>query len=1070
MSASGSGTPSSRLRHRHAASSSAAAYTSSPSSDEESEAPTPRRPQTGVVEVELNGKRRSSIIEYVQRENDTAPAQLLAAGARSAHDRSGGVDGDDASDDDESTETTADRKQEDPFYRELEKAEAERQRQRERQQEEREEEERQVEDEAETGERERQQVEDRERAREARLALVSSPSPAASSTPSRSSMRGSVSNASTPAQGARRTTWSRLPTRGSVSGNAKSASRKSVTGNADETALVASGALPAVILSRASGRRRFDRQLAMVRRSMEEVEATMQRKLRMEKEKDRQRDRDTERDRDSSSAAEHQPAIPERAEEESPSHSASPSSSSLPPIATARLQEEEKTDGKELAVLLRVETKQEEKEPSPFAAILSNLSFSHTLLPLTAEELAMTSLSASAPPSPSSAPLLLPAASSSPSSPRPLQYESCFPSWLSSRSDFTSFIGQTQLLCLHLASKPADKRSAKDVASLSAFLQSFTFFSRFSSHTLSEMARTLWLERRKQGDRVDSKMSSKEETAAAAGGGAAEGRATTSAAGASEKKDGAGGSVMRFIYSGRVEYETSIARLFKKQRREQQAGDSKRREREKERKDRDRNGKAAGRDRAAPASAAEATRAADKLRAAARQSKRASKSSVSVAFTGTAERTRSATLIVSTPAAASASARPTSVPASIPDPMASARTRANTTPPVIAQPGRSFSLHGQSPSLAANDQILSNALSFDPADIGLLSPSAVRSSPTAASASAASLLSESSSRFDELLLTHSLGPGGTFGQSLLFEHFFSSFSFSQVYALKQQQRLHALLGRGMQQRGWGTVRQLVRSLMEQKSSLHIHSVDCVSEDTVFLCWSHADLEAIAGDGRRHDVNEMVAALRVLPFFASWPFSSIQDTAARADVRIMRRGEMLVREGESCHTVWLVVKGRCDVWKHCSVERAERWPAGSRQWEVTRTQRVRRYKVGEMAEGEVVGVEGVCGVAVRDFDVSVQSESVLCYVIKRVAFASWSGMKKVVRECQSRMLHWRETAMRELELQAEGKEEYSKWKRREKQRLQQLDQKKEEEAARLTAQALLPAPAVSSAAPSVEEKE
>ena len=212
----------------------------------------------------------------------------------------------------------------------------------------------------------------------------------------------------------------------------------------------------------------------------------------------------------------------------------------------------------------------------------------------------------------------------------------------------------------------------------------------------------------------------------------------------------------------------------------------------------------------------------------------------------------------------------------------------------------------------------------------------------------------------------------------------------------------------------------MRSLLEQKSSLHIHSVEVVSDECLFFCWQHSDLEAIAKESRRFDTNEMVGALRVLPFFNNWPFSTIQDTAARAESRTMKRGEWLVHEGEPTNSLFFVVRGEVEAVKHCSLIQAERWPAGAHKWEVTKTQRVKAYPVGRLGEGEVVGVEGVCGVATRDFSVRVVSATCVVYVVKRVAFAGWSGMKKVMRDCQARMVEWREKATQRVQLQAEGK--------------------------------------------------
>ena len=135
---------------------------------------------------------------------------------------------------------------------------------------------------------------------------------------------------------------------------------------------------------------------------------------------------------------------------------------------------------------------------------------------------------------------------------------------------------------------------------------------------------------------------------------------------------------------------------------------------------------------------------------------------------------------------------------------------------------------------------------------------------------------------------------------------------------------------------------------------------------------------------------------------------------------MKRGDWLVHEGEPTNSLFFVVRGQVEAVKHCSLIQAERWPAGAHTWEVTKTQRVKAYPVGRLGEGEVVGVEGVCGVGTRDFSVRVVSATCVVYVVKRVAFAGWSGMKKVMRDCQNRMMEWRERAAQQVQLQAEGK--------------------------------------------------
>ena len=888
----------------------------------------------GTIVVEVNGRRRDSIVEYIRREDDERPASRPGPSAR-ASDASQPAPPDLQWSSDDEADDADPAKRVDAFYTDLEHAAAERRRVRERQQEERDELDRLREDDD-------APPSSTDLIPQPRLSISASSSNAAPSPapPSRAVARSSLtltpSGSRRPSRLASPLPEPRTHSRGSVTGKRSRLStakpgKAVLPGEPTEP-----GGLRPIVLLDGGGRRRMDRQLVQVKRSIEEVEAALHAKMERERERERlQRERHDSREAMSAELAEATATV----------HRASIASSQpLLPIDV----------GEHSALVLRTDSKPE----GPFAALLANLSFSNTLLPLTDDELHQLSLPAppTTPPSPSALALPPPSSLLPPSSPPPLHYRSCFPDWLSSRPDFTSFISQTQLLCLHVAEKAADKRTQKDLAKLSGFLASFPFFARFSAHTLGELSRTCWLERRKRGERVDSQ--------------------------------GEDGSVMRFVYEGRVSYETSIARLFRRKRQEQ--------EREEAQRKRDQpNAKARIGDRARGA-----MRASLIARRAQRGLDKPSASTV-VSPLGGQQRGRSASALTS------AQTVQATTSASVPHTASGVRSRATTAMGASLTASTGGSGHAPATPALASDIILSNALTFNPADHAVHLPSLD------------ALSSPSSSSLDDLLLSHTLTSGGTFGESLLFNHFFSSYSFSQIYRLKQQQRLHALLGKNLQQPRWGVVRLLVRSLMEQKSSLHIHSVDCVSEDVIFLCWKHADLDAIAAEGRRYDAGEMLGALRALPFFAGWPFSAVQDTAARAEVKTYAKGEVVVREGEPTNAVLFIVEGRVEVAKHVSVERAERWPAGSKAWEVTRTQRVRRHVVGWMEESDVIGVEGVCGVGLRDFEVRVVSEEgCTCFVVKRVAFAQWAAMKKVLRECRARMLDWRDRAMREVERQAQ----------------------------------------------------
>ena len=993
-------------------------------------------PLPGTLDVQLNGKQRSSIIEYIQREDEQPTDDGSTVGAPQRDNR----DGQDSDDEDDEREASRAAKVMDPFYRELERAEEERNKKKEDEKDAQEERDRQREELITPQPDKAQDDEKQKRLSSSTTATGTSRRSSAVSTPSSASAVNSHSGASFASTPSRRvsrpndnlpipgsTHNSRTPSRSSLSANGGLGSTKlkprMLAGRSGQTPTSEKEGrvtgLPAVVLIGNGGRRRLDKQLAMVRRSVEEVEAGMRRKMEREKEKDRERL--AREQQQQQQLLQQQSSIQEETEDEAADTVTSTITNNNTaaiddPASTAGEQQSSTRSRSETAVIesgkelvVRSEGVLVKSEGGPFASILHNLSFANTLLPLTAEELAMSSTSLTSPTSPRFPSLsrvmttTAAVSASAPVSPRPLLYQSCFPSWLSSRADFSAFVGQHQLLCLHLAEKERDKRSVKDLAKLSDFFLTFPFFHKFSPHTLTELSRCCFIERRKRGERVDSK---------------------------SEE-----GSVMRFVYEGEVTYETSIARLFKRKRKEREREQRQRTEKEKREAEKQKERERQQKEKEAAAARA---RGGSKGRLA---------GTVSSAALPPTSRGRSATQTLSATLPLPANSSPpdpsppqsqggskpalarmrTSALSALDNSVAS-RSRSNTTPTTAALPvvsasstatltsASSTSSSQRSSIIAPTNAILSHALTFDPNDSTQALPVVTAASPSASVQPAFAF----DSSLDELLVTHKLVTGDTFGHSLLFEHLFASYSFSQIYKLKQQQRLHAILSRNPTQRGWGTARQLVRSLLEQKSSLHIHSVEVLSDDCLFFCWQHSDLEAIAKESRRFDTNEMVGALRVLPFFTSWPFSTIQDTAARAESRTMKRGDWLVHEGEPTNSLFFVVRGEVEAVKHCSLIQAERWPAGAHTWEVTKTQRVKAYPIGRLGEGEVVGVEGVCGVATRDFSVRVVSATCVVYVVKRVAFAGWSGMKKVMRDCQARMMEWRERATQQVQLQAEGK--------------------------------------------------
>ena len=202
----------------------------------------------------------------------------------------------------------------DPFYRELERAEEERNKRKEDEKDAREEKDRQRE-EVITPQASRAIDDERANRRSSmaassattgtsrRSSAVSTPSNASLFSPSHpphpssaSSRRMSRHGDSLPAPSGSSNHNSRAPSRSSLSANGLGSTKqrtRMLAGRGGQTpASEREGrvtGLPAVVLVGNGGRRRLDKQLAMVRRSVEEVEANMKRKMEREKEKDRER-------------------------------------------------------------------------------------------------------------------------------------------------------------------------------------------------------------------------------------------------------------------------------------------------------------------------------------------------------------------------------------------------------------------------------------------------------------------------------------------------------------------------------------------------------------------------------------------------------------------------------------------------------------------------------------------------------------------------------------------------------------------------------------------------------------
>ena len=261
-------------------------------------------PLPGTLDLQLNGKQRSSIIEYIQREDELA-ADDTTVGSK----RDGGDNGQDSDDEDDEGEASGGVRVMDPFYRELERAEEERNKKKEDERDAMEEKEKQREEVATPHTNKQPADEEKDRKRSSLLSSSSTTTPSrrnsAISTPSTASLfspHHSTNTATTPSRRMSRPTDSlpapsggslhnsRAPSRSSLSAGGSTRQKpRMLAGRGGQTAAGEREGrvvgLPAVVLVGNGGRRRMDKQLLMVRRSVEEVEANMRRKMEREKEK-----------------------------------------------------------------------------------------------------------------------------------------------------------------------------------------------------------------------------------------------------------------------------------------------------------------------------------------------------------------------------------------------------------------------------------------------------------------------------------------------------------------------------------------------------------------------------------------------------------------------------------------------------------------------------------------------------------------------------------------------------------------------------------------------------------------
>lgn len=148
--------------------------------------------------------------------------------------------------------------------------------------------------------------------------------------------------------------------------------------------------------------------------------------------------------------------------------------------------------------------------------------------------------------------------------------------------------------------------------------------------------------------------------------------------------------------------------------------------------------------------------------------------------------------------------------------------------------------------------------------------------------------------------------------------------------------------------------------------------------------SKVDYERIVFDIKKLENHENSKFLMTVPYVKNWPFAKIQRLSTFLLVKHFKPGETLYEVGEESNTFYILKKGKVLIQAYAEVEQRNKWPTGSKEWQIRQITRKYRITLAALTPGEFFGERDLIEKCPRQTRAVTETHST-CLVLNKSEF-------------------------------------------------------------------------------------
>jgi CRP-like cAMP-binding protein len=148
--------------------------------------------------------------------------------------------------------------------------------------------------------------------------------------------------------------------------------------------------------------------------------------------------------------------------------------------------------------------------------------------------------------------------------------------------------------------------------------------------------------------------------------------------------------------------------------------------------------------------------------------------------------------------------------------------------------------------------------------------------------------------------------------------------------------------------------------------------------------SFADITRLLSDYHSSQAHRVAADIARVPFFENWSKALLYKLSLVLENKNFAKEETIYEQSDDADSIMFLVDGKVDLYKDVKIVSFHRWPVSRAQWQITKTEQIRSFRVKSISDPSYFGEEALFNAQTRDFSACALT-AVRVYRCPRSAF-------------------------------------------------------------------------------------